>query len=307
MDYTTLGNTGEKLSEIGLGTWKLGASPESEADALGAGLDQGVNFIDTAEVYGTEPMVARAIEHRKGIFVATKVSPTHFHYDDVIRACDASIKRLGIRAIDLYQLHWPNASVPIAETMRAMEKLVDDGKIRYIGVSNFSVKEMREAQSALKRNEIVSNQVEYSVLVRDPESGLLDHCKKERVSVIAYSPLARGHVFDQKYARLNELMSGIGRRHGKTATQVAINWLISKGSGRGNVIPIPKAARKEHALELVGACGWRLSPDDMRSLDSFLSRYRRTALASIAKPAMNSHPLVARALIWLGSLRSRKW
>ncbi len=302
VDSIKLGGTEERLSEIGLGTWKLGANEEQEVGALSAGLDAGVNFIDTAEIYGTEPIVSKAIKNRRGLFVATKVSPTHFRYDDVIRSCDASLERLGIKTIDLYQLHWPNSSVPIAETMGAMEKLVEDGKIRYIGVSNFSVDEMNEAQEALKRNRIVSNQVEYSMLVRDVESGLLEHCKKEHVSVIAYSPLARGHLLEPKYAKLNETLADVGKKYGKSVTQVAINWLICKG----NVIPIPKAARKEHVLELVGSTGWRLSGHDMHALDHFLSAYSRRSLASVLKPAMHAHPLVTRAFTWLGSLHTKR-
>ncbi|MCL5239532.1 MAG: aldo/keto reductase [Candidatus Marsarchaeota archaeon] len=267
MDYSTLGKTGKRLSEIGLGTWKLGANEAGEIEALRAGIDSGINFIDTAEIYGTEPIVAKAIAGRENLFIATKVSPTHFHYDDVLRSCDASLQRLGVSNIDLYQLHWPNRDVPIDETMRAMEKLVADGKIRHIGVSNFSVKEMEAAQAALKSNEIVSNQVEYSMLVREPELGLADYCRKEQVSIIAYSPLARGHLLDSEYSKLKEMLGEIGKKHGKTATQVSVNWLISKG----NVIPIPKAAKKEHVIELVGAAGWRLSKEEMASIDAFLS------------------------------------
>ncbi len=302
MAYAQLGKTGEKLSEIGLGTWQLGSNEPREVEALSAGFDSGINFVDTAEMYGTETLVAKAISGKDGMFVASKVSPTHFHYDDVISACDGSLRRLGIKHIDLYQLHWPNRSVPIGETMRAMEKLVEDGKIRYIGVSNFSVVEMRAAQAALKRNELVSNQVEYSLLVRDPEPDLTKYCRRERISIIAYSPLSRGHLFDPRYSKLIEFLAETGRKHGKTATQVAINWLICKG----NVIPIPRASRKEHVLELSGAMGWRLAKEEMLALDSFLSSFRRRSLASVTKPAMNSHPFVTHALTWLSSLRSKK-
>ena len=142
-----LGNTKEKIPEVGIGTWKLGVNPEKEINALRAGIDAGMRFIDTAEMYGTEWVVARAIKNEEEVFLATKVSPSHFSYNDVIKACDRSLKSLGARQIGLYQLHWPNHSVPIRETMRAMEALVDAGKIRHIGVSNFTVKEFQEAQA----------------------------------------------------------------------------------------------------------------------------------------------------------------
>jgi diketogulonate reductase-like aldo/keto reductase len=274
MDYTKLGNTGEKLSSIGLGTWKLGRNEESEIEALNAGFDLGINFIDTAEVYGTEPLVRKAIMHRKGLFIATKVSPTHFSYKDVISSCNASLEKLGVKTIDLYQLHWPSKSVPIKETMQAMEELVKAGKIRYIGVSNFSVKEMKEAQEALKSNELVSNQVEYSPLVRYVEKEITEYCSREHISIIAYSPLARAHLFDSKYKKLAEFLSLTGEKYGKSAVQVAINWLVSKG----NVIPIPKAGNKEHVLELVGATGWRLKKEDVEALNHFLEGYSQEPL-----------------------------
>ncbi len=302
MDYISLGKTGERLSEIGLGTWKLGVDEKKEIEALEYGLDSGINFIDTAEMYGTEPLVAKAIRKSKDTFIATKVSPTHFRHDEVIRACEGSLQRLGIKTIDLYQLHWPNKNVPIHETMGAMERLVDDGRIRHIGVSNFSIRELEEAQAALKKYEIVSDQIEYSMLVRDIGDELLPFCKKEGISVIAYSPLSRAHIFEPKYAELTKFLAGIGERHGKDVAQVAINWLICKG----NVIPIPKASSKKHVADLVGSAGWRLSKNEVSSINDFLSDYSRRSLASVAKPAINSHPFVTRALTWLSSAGNKK-
>lgn len=302
MDYVHLGKSGFKLSALGLGTWMLGAQREREIEALRTGFDNGINLVDTAEMYGTEHIVAQALKDREDIFVATKVSPTHFHYDELIASCEASLRTLGVKSIDLYQLHWPNRNVPIEETMRAMEKLVEQGKIRYIGVSNFSVDELEKAQHALKRNEIVSNQVEYSLLVRDVEEELAAYCKKERISIIAYSPLAHGLLLNKKYTDLVNFLSEVGRRYGKTPVQVALNWLMSKE----NVIPIPKASSKEHVNEIVGACGWALHKHDVESINTFLYKYRRRSVASIAKPVMNSHPLVLRLIMWLGGGKSNK-
>ena len=141
-----LGGTSENIPELGIGTWKMGSSPETEIAAIRKAISLKMGLVDTAEMYGNERMVGRAIEGQKGLFIATKVSPHHFRHDDVIRACRESLSKLGVKAIDLYQLHWPNHSVPIRETMRAMEDLVDAGKIRHIGVSNFSIREFQEAQ-----------------------------------------------------------------------------------------------------------------------------------------------------------------
>lgn len=268
MRYKQLGKTGVKIPAIGLGTWLLSSNVDKEVAALKTGLGLGMRLTDTAEIYGTEPIVAKAIEGEKDVFVATKVTPIHFRYDDVIKACERSLAKLRIKVIDLYQLHWPNSTVPIAETMRAMEKLVADGKIRYIGVSNFDVEELKEAQSVMKSNEIASNQVEYSVIVRDIEKDLLGYCAKEKITVIAYSPFAHGALYAKKYARVLEFLAEIGKRYNKTATQVALNWLISKNG----VVAIPKASDAEHVKENAGAGGFALSQRDVASINDFLSR-----------------------------------
>ena len=133
-------------------------------EPLRAGIELGACFIDTAECYGTEPIIGEAIRGiRDRIFLASKVSPRHFRYKDVIKAAECSLKQLQTDYLDLYQLHWPNYTVPIAETMAAMESLVETGKTRFIGVSNFTVAEMRRAQAQLSKARIASNQVRYSL------------------------------------------------------------------------------------------------------------------------------------------------
>jgi diketogulonate reductase-like aldo/keto reductase len=146
--------------------------------------------------------------------------------------------------------------------MRAMERLANEGKIRYIGISNFSVEETIEAMNALSKYEIVSNQVEYSLLVRDIEKDLLDFCRKNKITVIAYSPLARGELLKGKYY---EFLSKIGKKYNKTAAQVALNWLIIKE----NVTAIPKAFSKTKIVENMGAYGWKLSDEDLKTIDEF--------------------------------------
>lgn len=265
MNSIELGRTGEKVPVLGLGTWKLGADPEQEIEALETGFKLGM-FVDTAEMYGTEPLVGKALEGEKKVFVATKVSPDHFHHDDVIKACDRSLKGLNVKQIDLYQLHWPNTRIPIEETMGAMEELVKQGKIRYIGVSNFSVEEMKAAQAVMKRNEIVSNQVEYSILVRNIEKDVLDYCKKNKMTVIAYSPLVSGRMFNKKNENLLKLISEIGRKYGMSPAQIALAWVLSKE----NVVAIPRTGSKEHVIENAKSANVKLDKADIDRINSFL-------------------------------------
>jgi diketogulonate reductase-like aldo/keto reductase len=268
-----LGKTGEKIPALGLGTWGIGgfSYPDYSNDELAIeiirfAVEIGMNFIDTAEMYGaghSEELIGEAIKGiRDKVFIATKVLPTNFRYEDVIKACERSLRRLKTSYIDLYQLHWPNPSIPIKETMRAMERLANEGKIRYIGISNFSVEETIEAMNALSKYEIVSNQVEYSLLVRDIEKDLLDFCRKNKITVIAYSPLARGELLKGKYYGF---LSKIGKKYNKTAAQVALNWLIIKE----NVVAIPKAFSKSKIVENMGAYGWKLSDEDLKAIDEF--------------------------------------
>src|SRR3989442_3690314 len=173
MQFRPLGRTHESIPIVGLGTWGIGGEmgPNSSRDEVGIialrlGLDLEMKFIDTAEMYAaghSEEVVARALEGRRdGVFVASKVSPRHFAHDDVLAAAKRSLKRLGLKQMDLYQLHWPNPKITRSETMTPMEKLVSDGLTRYIGVSNFSVEQMKEPQKSLFQEKMVSNQGEFS-------------------------------------------------------------------------------------------------------------------------------------------------
>ncbi len=301
MIFKELGSTGERLSAVGIGTWKLGRNQEEETEAIREGIRLGINFIDTAEMYNTEELVARAIIGREGLFIATKVSPHHFRYDDVIKSCSSSLARLGVKSIDLYQLHWPNKQVPIAETMRAMERLVKDGKIRHIGVSNFSVEELKEAMGVLKANDIVSNQVEYSVFVRDPQDGLEAFCAREKISIIAYSPFSSGKMFGPARSESIEAMAAIGKKYGKAAAQVALNWLISKKG----VIPIPKAANVPHMRENAESTGFRLSREDIAKIDE-LGTGGITSLSSrVKRMPKRATPFLSKLAEKREKLRSR--
>jgi len=161
-----LGKTGIRLPEIGFGTWNYSGGVEP----LRAAIECGARLIDTAESYGTEEIVGEAIKGRRHqVFLASKALPRNFRRRDLLAAAERSLRRLGTDHIDLYQLHWPNLTIPIEEPMRAMEELVDTGKIRFIGVSNFSVRDMVNAQAALSKQRIAANQVRYSLIERTIE------------------------------------------------------------------------------------------------------------------------------------------
>ena len=277
MNFKEFGKTGEKLSNLGIGTWDIGNNINENVESIKFAVDNGVNFIDTAEMYGTEPVVARAINgyNRSDLFIATKVWPDHFDHDAVIKACNDSLKKLETDYIDLYQLHWPSKTVPIGETMKAMEKLMDQGKIRHIGISNFSVDQTKEAMESMNKYEIVSNQVEYSVVTRDIEcSGLYDFCRNNKIAVIAYSPLSHGKIFSKK--KMIEELSKIGASYGATASQMALAWLMN----RDNVFPIPKATNKTHMKENIASTEIRIKPEDMKKMDAMEAKYYEDSIAS---------------------------
>lgn len=268
MKYVDIGKTQEKLPSVGIGTWQLSSSSNDSIRAIRTSIESGSNFVDTAEAYRNEEMVGKAISDYDDVFLATKVWPTHFRYDRVIRACDQSLARLGRKYIDLYQLHWPNPKVDMTETMKAMEKLVDDGKIRHIGVSNFSVEQLIRAQDALKKYDIVSNQVEYSILAREYEKQLLPYCQKNGITLIAYSPLGHGKFFTQRNKAM-PVMENLAEKYGKTPAQIALNWLIS----RNNVVAIPKAGSIDHVKQNIDAGNFQLSSDDLKTIDDAVSGF----------------------------------
>jgi diketogulonate reductase-like aldo/keto reductase len=266
MNLKELGKTGFSLPDIGLGTWAYRGSVEPLRKAIALG----VRLVDTAESYGTEEAVGEAIKDiRDQVFIATKASPLHFRRSDLLRAADQSLQRLRIDHIDLYQLHFPNYTVPIEETMGAMEELVEMGKVKFIGVSNFPVADLKKAQAALTKHKIVSNQVRYSLVDRSIEVNLLKYCQEHDITVIAYSPLAAG----MEHIKMNDPSNVLGKvatLTGKTEAQVALNWCISKEK----VIAIPKANSLDRFFENCSASGWMLSPQQIELLDKGI-RFRR--------------------------------
>ncbi len=255
----TFGNTGVKIPEVGLGTWNYGAGTEP----LEAGIKLGARFIDTAEGYGTERVSGEAVKRSgEDVFLATKVSGNNLGYDDVLRAADESLSKLGKDTIDLYQIHWPNPVFPLKETMRAMQKLVDSGIVRFVGVSNFSVREFEEAQSYMENTQIVSNQVRYSLNDREIEKDLLPFCDNGGITVIAYTPLDSGRLCKKSEKGKYGVLSRIAKKSGKSEAQVAMNWCLY----RDCVVVIPKSDSVERTIENCGASGWRLEKEQFDSL-----------------------------------------
>lgn len=269
MRTIALGNTSEQVPVIGQGTWKMGLAASirsQEIEALRQGIEHGATLIDTAEVYSegeSERIVAEAIKDcRDDIFLVTKVWPTNGTYDGVLQAARNSLQRLQTDRIDLYLLHWPSVDVPVAETMRGMRRLVDDGLVRWIGVSNFSAELMAEAQQHLDDLPLVCNQVVYHLNNRVIENSVLPHGKNNGVTIMAYSPLGAGE-FPARGTEQRALLDEIASNHGKTAFQVALNWVVAQD----NVMAIPKAATPEHAVDNAQATSFTLTDDELTRLD----------------------------------------
>lgn len=262
------GWTGVEVPVLGQGTWMLEGrrATDGEAiDALELGLDLGLTHIDTAEMYGNghvEEIVAAAIEGRRDeVFLVSKVLPSNASYQGTIDACKRSLRRLKTDWLDLYLLHWPGG-YPIQETMRAMERLVDDGMIRFIGVSNFDVEELQEAEGALSKHRLSCDQVLYHLGNRGIEGRLLPYCTQQGIAVVGYSPF--GHVgFIPPQSKGGRVLAEIASRNGRTPRQVALNFLTR----HPNTFAIPKARRPEHVKENSGGAGWELCKSDLTAID----------------------------------------
>jgi diketogulonate reductase-like aldo/keto reductase len=286
MKFKRLGSTGVRVPELALGTWKY----EGGVEPLRVGIEIGACFIDTAEAYRTEPMVGQAIRGiRHRIFLASKVSPRHFRRQDVIKAAECSLKHLGTDYLDLYQLHWPNYTVPIGETMTAMEQLVEMGKVRFIGVSNFTVAELRGAQSVLSTTRIVSNQVRYSLVDRTPEDGLLQYCEAQEISLLAFSPFATdfGKI---RQCDPGDVLGQVADAVGKSRAQVALSWCLSHATA----IAIFKANKVEHVKENCAASGFELSAEHLHLLETRIRHRSRN------RPQRFMRRLGRRALQYAG-------
>ena len=259
MEYKQLGNTDINIPDVGLGTSLYSAGVEP----LRKGFEYGSTFIDTAEDYGTEELVGEAVRPiRNRVTIATKVSAHNFSYKDVLDAADRSLKVLKTDWIDLYQLQKFISEIPLEETLGAMEDLVNAGKIRFIGVSNFTVAQLRRAQAALSKHHIVSNQEKYSLIVRDIERGLLKYCQENHITLLAQAPFARG-LQNIRFRDRHNALTQVADATGRTEAQVALNWIIS----HQNVVAIPKSNSGERIVENCNASGWRLTPEQTALLE----------------------------------------
>lgn len=309
---TQLGTTDIAFPPLGVGTWQWGdravweySEADSTADIVTAfwqSLGSGLRFFDTAELYGrgtSERLVGRlARSTDQQLVLASKFFPFPWRLGPrtLLDALDHTLARMGVEQIDLYQVHFPSPLLPIDGLMDAMAEAVASGKIRAVGVSNFNAEQMRAAHTALARHGIplASNQVEYSLLQRTPETnGVYAACQELGVTLIAYSPLAQGLLGgkyrpgvrpggvrrwtpafrDTNLARLEpviQLLQELGTTHGgKTPAQVALNWLIGRGT-----VPIPGAKNARQAAQNAGALGWALDGDDMARLDAATANWR---------------------------------
>jgi diketogulonate reductase-like aldo/keto reductase len=255
--------SGETVPVLGQGTWCLGEDPRRRADEIAAlrlGLDLGMTLIDTAEMYGAgaaEELVGEAINRRRDeVFLVTKVLPQHASVRGTIAACEGSLDRLKTDRIDLYLLHW-RGSVPLEDTLHAFAALVKAGKIRYWGVSNFDVEDMKELLSLVDGDAVAANQVLYNLTRRGIEWDLLPWCRHRGIPVMAYSPIEQGRLLSHPELRR------IADRHHAVPAQVALAWVLQTAG----VIAIPRTGTPAHVRDNRAAMDIRLTDEDLAELN----------------------------------------
>jgi len=251
MNVRAFGPTGRSFCVVGQGTWNIptrGAQVEEAREALRTGIDLGLVHVDSAEMYGAgqaEEIVREAVAgiRRESLFIVTKVLPQNATYRGTIEACEASLRRLGTDYLDVYLLHWLG-SHPLRETMRALERLVDDGKIRALGVSNFDVDDLERAASFLERHPIACNQVLYHLLERGVERRLIPYCRERNIAVVGYSPFGSGD-FPSSRSPGGRVLADVAQRYGASERAVALAFLTRLDG----TFTIPKAAHVEHVRD----------------------------------------------------------
>ena len=280
MKYETIQNTSTRpsgqsvhrltLPKIGFGTWQIGggsyADPSSDSASLAAlrsALEIGYIHFDTAEGYAAghcEELVGRAIREtgakREELFITTKVSPEHLGYDDVLRSCENSLRRLGMEYIDLYLIHWPGRGVKYQDTFQALNELVRAGKLKHLGVSNFKLRLLKQAQQ-LSETPLLTDQVPYRLPDRTyAKNGVLEYCQQNDILLTAYSPV--------KFRNLpvNQTIQAIADAHGATPYQVALAWLVAQP----RVITIPMSFNPQHIRENFVAADIELTKEEFQTL-----------------------------------------
>jgi aryl-alcohol dehydrogenase-like predicted oxidoreductase len=310
LDQRHLGASGIVVPPMGVGVWSWGDKSfwgygqdytrEDVTLAYKACLDTGLNFFDTAEMYGrgeSERILGKCIrEDGRPVIIASKFAPlpNRLSARSLLEALDASLERLNVKTMDLYQIHWPYSLIGVDALMDALAQAVHSGKVRAVGVSNYGANLMRRAHARLARHDIplASNQVHYNLIHRKPEkNGVLDACRELNVALIAYSPLEQGLLTGKyrivagqaisvtgprrftpafrtsqrrKIEPLLQTMEDIATTHSKTVGQVALNWLLSKDEC---IIPIPGAKNVRQVSENAGAIGWRLTGEEFKRID----------------------------------------
>lgn len=248
--------SGDEIPAVGLGTWQL--KGDECKKIVEKAIEVGYKHIDTAEIYGNQREIGKAIKD-KDVFITSKVWFENLHYDDVLESCEKTLKELDRDYLDLYLIHWPNRSVKIKETMRAMEKLKKEGLIRNIGVSNFTINHLKDAlKTGVK---IAANQVEFHPYLYQKQ--LLDFCKNNGIIVIAYSPLGRGRVLN------DDVLINIGNKYKKTSSQVCLRWLYQKG-----IAAIPKSSSVERLEKNIDIFDFSLDEKDVKEIDGLNKNMR---------------------------------
>jgi len=315
MQKRQLGDTELNLTTVGLGTWAMGGpwqfgwGPQDDNEAIAAiltALDKGINWIDTAPIYGlghSEELVGKALKQTKQKpLIATKCGllwdeknerAPCLKKESIRKECHTSLKRLGVEAIDLYQMHWPEPEQDVGEAWEEMAKLADEGKVRYIGVSNYNVEQIERVR---KIHKVASLQPPYSMLHREVEDGLLEYCAQNNIGVIAYSPMQRGLLtgrFSQErlaglplddHRRRNpdfhepqfnatlqlvDQLRSIAERNGKTLAQLAISWVLRRPEVTAVIVG---ARRPEQIAETAPASDWNLSEKDIEEIEKLLAQ-----------------------------------
>jgi diketogulonate reductase-like aldo/keto reductase len=261
---------GLKIPKVGYGTWTIGGrgEPDPSSDipslaALNRALDIGYSHFDTAEGYAAghcEELLGQAVRQarldRTTLFITSKVSPDHLAYADVLRCCEASLRRLGMEYIDLYLIHWPKIGMKLPDTFRALNQLVREGKVRRLGVSNFNLRQLKQS-FALCETPLLTNQVSYSVPDRRyAKNGVLAYCQANDILLTAYSPIKRRNIHS------NRKLQAIAQARGIPPEQAALAWLITQP----RVITIPMSANPIHQAENFAAGDLVLSEEEMVTL-----------------------------------------
>ncbi len=270
MRVKPFGATGPALPTIGQGTWDMpeaGARRREAQQAIRRGIELGMTHLDTAEMYGAggvEEMLGEAIAviPRERIFITSKVLPSNASYAGTIAACERTLRRLRLSELDCYLLHWPSEE-PLEETMRALRALVDAGKTRFVGVSNFDAQEMLEAQRLLGDVPLACNQVLYHLRERGIEHRLLPAARAAGIAIVAYTPFGRGR-FPRDAARPDGVLGRIARKHAATPRQVMLAFLTRDDA----LFAIPKASSEAHVAENAAAGDLVLDAEDLAAIDA---------------------------------------